>query len=119
MNDKTAEVLKHIADKLDVPVQQLWAGLVAYAPFIFWQWVAGCLAAMFIVIVCSWLCVRTTGSEISARTDGMVPGLFGLVAIVAFVIGLGTGIEGMPNALAAKYAPEAWATVYIMKFVRR
>lgn len=43
MNEQTAEVLKHIANKLDVPVEQLWAGMVAYAPFWFYKYVA-CVA---------------------------------------------------------------------------
>lgn len=111
MNEQAAEVLKHLADKLDIPVQQLWAGLIAYAPFTFYQWLAGVLIGVFLSALCfgvlAW-CIAKKPEE-----DGVI-GLFMVTVAVMIITGL-YGVGGMSNALAARYAPEAWAAKYIIQ----
>lgn len=110
MDKNTAEVLKQIADKIDVPVQQLWAGLVAYAPFTYYQWIAGVAIGLFIAMLCGLLLAYVIKKE---ETEGFIPALFMLVVVLAL-----TGswfISGLPDAMAAKNAPEAWAAQQIIK----
>lgn len=119
MNENAADVLKHIADKLDVPVQQLWAGLIAYAPFTFYQWVVGVTVGILAFVAFVPLCYKMIGSEVSKKTDGFVPFLCGAMATVSFVLTSIFGLSSMPDALAAKYAPEAWASKYILRKIGR
>lgn len=117
MNKDAAEVLKSIADKLDVPVQQLWAGLVAYAPFTYYQWFAGIAVGLFCAL-CAFLllcyCIkRSSGND----EDGVVPTSLLLLVLVLFTGGW--FVAGLPDAMAAKNAPEAWAAQQIMKKVGR
>lgn len=111
MNDNAVEVLKHIADKLDVPVQQLWHGLVAYAPFTFYTWIV--VVTLFVIAL---LCVFVFVYMGKIREE-----YFGC-AVFAFFVALVSGIfslADMSSALAARYAPEAWATQYVIRSLRR
>jgi hypothetical protein len=112
MNEQTAQVLKQIADKIDVPVQQLWAGLIAYAPFTFWTWVAGIALGLVMTVLFAILtvwCVKKESESVLAAAffTGITLGLTGLL-----------GFIHMSDALAAKYAPEAWAAQKILRVVR-
>lgn len=119
MEQETADVLKHIADKLDVPVQQLWAGLIAYAPFTFYQWAIGVGMGIFAFVALGWISYKTAGTELSKKTDGFVPGMCGFLAVVAFALVAMFGLGETADALSAKYAPEAWASKYILKRLDR
>jgi peptidoglycan/LPS O-acetylase OafA/YrhL len=119
MDQQAAEALKQIADKLDVPVQQLWAGLVAFAPFAYFQWEAiliGCIAALFICGLVLAVLVANAGKVESAFGDGI-----GLVCIVLFAgmvcsaCGILAQLSSLGEAMAAQKAPEAWATQQLLK----
>lgn len=113
MNENAAEVLKQIADKLDVPVQQLWAGLVAYAPFIYYQWLAG-LALGLVICAISFGCLLYC-----IRKNDDTAGVF-LLILVCAVTATGVGVlTTLPDAMAAKMAPEAWATQQIVRKIGR
>ena len=121
MNKEAADVLKHIADKLDIPVQQLWAGLMAYAPFTYWQWLT--TIAVGLLVLAAGVSVIVWGIHKAGKTER--DEYFG-VALIAFfccipavmVLGI-SGVGGMSEALAAKHAPEAWASKYIIRQVGR
>lgn len=112
MDKQAAEIIKQLADKLDVPVQNLWAGMIAYAPFIFWQWVAGLVIFLVVFAACIGLIVLT----IKKGGDSVIGAFFLTVFVLA--IGGSIGYATMPDALAAKYAPEAWASKQILDKVR-
>lgn len=123
MNENAAEVLKHIADKLDVPVQQLWAGLVAYAPFTYYQWLAALIISCVLVVG---LVGLAAGLFLKAKAmNDMEPyGVFGCISMIlaagVFVIGVAiNGVGESAEALSAKYAPEAWASKYIIRRLGR
>ena len=116
MDKEAAEVLKHIADKIDVPVQQLWAGLVAYAPFTYWQWLVTTVITGSLVLIAAAVIIWAL-----RKADDKSEHFFG-VALLAFFCGAGAmivfgvaGIGGMSEALAAKNAPEAWAAHKIIR----
>jgi hypothetical protein len=121
VNKEAAEVLKHIADKLDMPVGHLWNGLVAYAPFWFWKYVV--LTSVFLVLgaVFSWISVKLYRShkEKESIDDGFPIIAAGMAGLACAAIGLLSGAIYFGWALAALYAPEAWAAMYIMDMLRR
>lgn len=123
MNETTAEILKHISDKLDVPVATLWAGLVVYAEFYFYQWIAiwvGLILLLMISVGCAIAAHRLEAGTAGHRNDaGFVISLCGMVAFAACLVGTSIQFSTISYALAAKYAPEAWATQYIVKQLRR
>lgn len=116
MDEQAANVLKHIADKLDVPVQALWAGLVAYAPFAYYQWLAMAVAlgigALVSLSVFAWSLPKSFKQEIPYAPITVISGFCAFVFLVFF---FGRGISDMGDALAAKNAPEAWASKYILR----
>lgn len=116
MNEQAADVLKHIADKLDVPVQQLWAGMIAYAPFTFWPWVAGIACGLLITGGFALISYYSSKKE-SGGEDPTV--LCGFLAVASFAVTAALGIAYMSEALAAKFAPEAWAAQQIIRRVGR
>ena len=120
MNKEAADVLKHIADKLDVPVQQIWAGLMAYAPFTYYQWLTSVVVATFFLVAA--LVVIFWALR---KADEKSEHFFG-VALIAFFCAIPpvmtlaiSGVGGMSEALAARHAPEAWASKYILRQVGR
>lgn len=119
MEKNTADVLKHLADKLDIPVQQLWDGLVAYAPFEYYQWITGIVVALVVMVVAITVAVifwRKAWEENSeAYTMTCVLSIAGAIVALLFITVAGVG--NMAYALAAKNAPEAWAARYIIKKV--
>ena len=115
MNQTAAEVIMHIADKLDVPVQQLWAGLIAYAPFVYYQWITG--VSLGILGGLLFTIHAVMGWKKSKDFFGIKFVVPGYCALVIWGVTVTAGIEEMPNALAAKYAPEAWATKHILNKV--
>lgn len=121
MNKEAADVLKHIADKLDIPVQQLWAGLVAYAPFTYYEWLTTMVISASVIVIAA--CVIAWALWKAGKTEqehyfGVALIAF-LCAFVAVLIGWISGVGGMANALAAKNAPEAWASRYIIQRLGR
>lgn len=114
MNDQAAQVIKHIADKLDLPVQHLWAGLIAYAPFTFWQWAVGVGIGLFLALCCVVLCVLCIKNK---GTDGVI--WWGGWTVGVMTVTAAFAIQQMPDALAAKYAPEAWASQYVIRRATR
>ena len=120
MDKSTAELLKGMADKLDVPVEKLWEGLVAYAPFEYYQWLTE------IVVCVSFLALFTLtfsiGIHLAKKDNDFAPiaitSFFGMVVVMIML--LMSGIGGVASALAAKNAPEAWAAKYIVhRIVKR
>lgn len=114
MNEQAVEAIKHIADKLDIPVEQLWAGLVAYAPFTFYQWVAGIVIGLVVGGVLVAIAVKFNSKNLGD----------GFPAFACFMLGgmclsgaLFIGLMEMPDALAAKNAPQAWAAKQILRTI--
>ena len=112
MNENAAEILRHIADKLDVPVANLWAGLVAYAPFVFYQWAAGLIVSVCAAVGFAYLAHRIW------KTEDVACFLFSTLT-GAGIVGLFACLMALPSSLAARYAPEAWATHYIIEQIRK
>jgi hypothetical protein len=116
VNENTAEVLKHIADKLDVPVAQLWGGIVAYAPFWFYKYVAvvivGSVLGFALLVVCAKLYDRQF-------VDGMPCALAGMTGTILLGGSLLFGAVNFGYAMAATTAPQAWASMYIMQLIDR
>lgn len=114
MDKNAAEILKHIADKLDIPVEHLWSGLIAYAPFVFWQWVVGIAFGMLIAALLAalgWYALKKGEGEPVLACFAFSLGAFGITA--------GVGLSHMPDSLSAKFAPQAWASKQIInKFDR-
>lgn len=119
MDRQAAEVLKQVADKLDVPVEQLWNGLVAYAPFEFYQWCAILIALAILVVVGVCIIGYDSATQERRKSEGGL-GAFGLVlAAGALIMFLCVGAFEMAEALAARNAPEAWAAKKILGRVIR
>ena len=119
MEKETAEVVKQLADKLDVPVEHLWNGLVAYAPFEFYQWVALLIGCAFVLVIGIAAISYDISTSEKRKSDGGLA-IFGfIVSIVAAGTFVVAGVSGMAEALAAKNAPEAWAAKKVLgRFVR-
>ena len=115
MNKEAAEVLKHIANKLDIPVEQLWAGLIAYAPFTFYQWITGIALGTIVCIVLWALCWKTFPQGKESPLTFMWGACAGMLTMAL----LFEGLNRMPDALAAWNAPQAWAAKIIIDKVRR
>lgn len=122
MDKDTANTLKSIADKLDVPLENLWNGLIAYAPFEFYEWVAivvstglGIVAGIAMIA----LGIYRSNKPNAKTDDGAATSFTGLVMFIimfgTFLIG---GLGSTAYALSAHYAPEAWAAKYILQKVR-
>lgn len=115
MNDKAAEVIKHLADKLDLPVQQLWQGLVGYAPFVYAQWEAVLLVSIVVFVVTG---IAFVVSLYKTREEELP---WGPVAVISAVVAMFSGVSiavslgEVAYALAAKHAPEAWAAKYVIQ----
>jgi len=123
MNENAAEVLKHIADKLDIPVQQLWAGLVAYAPFTYYQWltalVLSCVVFAGLSGLAAWLFYKARKMN-DFEPFGAIGGVVSVLAGLVFIFGIAIhGVGESAEALAAKHAPEAWASKHIIKKIGR
>ena len=120
MNENAAEVLKHIADKLDVPVQQLWAGLVGYAPFVYYQWLAYVVFSLVVggvsLALCLYFSKRAMKEEIP---NGPIAFICGGAAILCGVIFMVEGVSSTGVALSARNAPEAWAAKHIIQKIGR
>jgi hypothetical protein len=118
MNKDAADVLKHLADKLDVPVEQLWSGLIAYAPFTYYQWLAmtvGAAIATVVLIGVVVYCIKQN-KEMPWGPIGMISGIGVVIFACHFAF---EGIGGMADALAAKHAPQAWAAKHIINKLGR
>lgn len=120
MNKEAADVIKSIADKLDVPVEQLWNGLIAYAPFYHAQWevqmilsVVGFVVAAVAIFIGLYMLVKH-GEEIGGGVA-----FFGAIALIPVCISLTVNLGDMANAMAAKHAPQAWAAKQILNKVTR
>lgn len=119
MEKETADVLKQIADKLDVPVQQLWAGLTAYAPFTYAQWQAQTILCVVGFVVALMVLVYSIHR---LRTEELPWGPIAFVCVICVVLfGVGFTVQmgDMADALAAKEAPQAWAAKYIVRRIGR
>lgn len=119
MNESTAAILKHIADKLDVPVAQLWSGIVAYAPFWFYKYIAMVGACFLVCAVLVALSFKLYDKEATYSDANMPSILAGIFAVVLFAATAIVGAANLGYALAAKNAPEAWASIYIMQTIER
>ena len=120
MNENAAAVLKHIADKLDVPVQQLWSGLIAYAPFVYYQWLAYVVFSLVGGIVAAALCMYFIKKSMQKELpNGPIAFVCGALAFTCVVIFMVEGLSATGVALSAKHAPEAWAANHIIQKIRR
>ena len=123
MDKNVAETLKAIANKLDVPVEALWNGLLAYAQFYGYAWAIFLLLSVLGASTLIWLCIRTVrtkelflrGNPTGSCVLAFLLGGAAFVCIVSFMVNLSDTADG----LAALKAPEAWASKYVLRRLGR
>ena len=112
MDSTTAELLKQVASKLDIPVETLWRGMVEYAPFVFYQWGTG-VTIMLITLVIALIAVYRLRHE-SDSNAFFAASVLAAVSALCTLLSVGT----LADSLAAKNAPQAWAAKYIINRLR-
>ena len=119
MEKETAELIKHVADKIDAPVQQLWDGLVAFAPFTYDQWLFK--AAIIVVIFLAFVGLTALAIHYAKKDNDYETGvLFAGFGAVGVLIVFGVEVVGTSaEAFSAKHAPQAWAAQQVLKKISR
>lgn len=118
MNQETAALLQSLSDKLGVSVEHLRDGLVAYAPFVFYEWVVMMLVIISFMVasVVTFLYYRRKQQEDDYETVCIGSVTVFAISLMLFFI---AGISSLADSLAAKQAPQAWAAKYILNSIRR